>query len=85
MRYSDWSRYDESGVPQTCPLINEVIAIVDCSNLDESKREIITLMEKLRDHNEKLRQWGSETNYALSEAYDEIKELEYKISQLQET
>jgi len=82
MRYSDWSRYDESGVRQTCPLIDDVIRLIMDSDCD---KEAIELLEKIRSHNEKLRQWGSETNYALSEAYDEIKGLEYKISQLQET
>jgi hypothetical protein len=79
MRYSDWKRYDESGVPQTCPLIDTLIDLIKDSDCDQKAIEIL---EKIRSHNENLRQWGAETNYELSERVDE---LEYELKQLQES
>ena len=82
MRYSEWSRYDESGVNQTCPLIDDVISIIHDSDLD-NKKEAIELLEKIRSDNERLRKWGSETNYQLSEALDEIRAMENQIEELE--
>ena len=79
MRYSDWIRYDDSGVPQTCNLIDKVIGLIKNSDCDSAA---IEYLEEIRSHNEKLRQWGAETNYTLSDMVDE---LEYELKQLQET
>jgi hypothetical protein len=80
MPYSTWSRYDESGVRQTCPLIDEIISLLEGS---ENECDIIALCEKVRGMNEDLRRWGSTVNYELTEEVDDlkhtIKELERKI------
>lgn len=58
-------RDDHTGVPHTCPKIDEVISFI--SNLDinwdeeyYTKREPVDLMEAIRDANGNLRNFGNE-------------------------
>ena len=49
---------DKTGVPMTCPLIDEAIGLINSGNIDA---EIITdLLEQVRTANIQLREFGNE-------------------------
>ena len=55
--------YDNSGIANTCPLINEVIEFIENQDEDtttEEKANIINTLEQIRSMNLSLRDWGNE-------------------------
>lgn len=77
---------DTSGIPNTCPKIDEVISFID--NLDfveeyHTKKEIIDLMEDIRTANDGLRTHGHNLQNDLDYYEKLIKELEEKIEDLE--
>lgn len=90
-------RKDNSYVPQTCPMIDQVIRMVNhAANSEEpmsgsENNEIEKLMENIRSANSDLRDWG---NGKYNEAYefekdndslkDQVSELEQEIKRLKE-
>lgn len=75
--------HDNSGVSNTCPLINEVIDFV--GNLDYEdilpyeKTKIINILEQIRSMNLSLRDWGNE-QCNLNESNE--KEVDYLTRQI---
>lgn len=81
------SRYrDNSGVGNTCPLIDEVISAIkhaDWSDEYHSEKELIDLMEEIRTANATLREWGNEGHRERDELENDIDTLNRKISDLE--
>lgn len=89
---------DHSPVNNTCPLIDEVIAILDKIDTEDKSeiREANELMEKIRDANSTLREWGNgqyedreaaeeseeRKSRDLADAEEKIAELEQEIEDL---
>jgi len=80
---------DNSSIPQTCPLINDVIEFIDYSHEIEDKEELIAqskvfidVMEDIRKHNEDLRSWGNEMYIEKEYREKEIENLNSKIEDL---
>lgn len=75
-------RNDCTGVPHTCPKIDEVISFI--SNLDinweeeaHTQQELVDLMEAIRDANGKLRDFGNEKVDELeNELYNKQREVD---------
>lgn len=67
---------DESGVPYTCPFIDEVIdALKFCQCEYVRQGDAISALEKVRGYNDDLRTWGNEqyTHAAdLQESFDKL-------------
>jgi len=80
---------DHSGVPYTCPLINEVISAVKSVEWPENSywdaTRVIEILEQIRTHNEKLRQFGIDTYIERDEYSYKVDDLEREIDQLKET
>jgi len=81
MIQSEINRYDESGVPNTHKLIDEVIGMIRNSDCDGCA---IDILEQIRSHNSNLSEWGAETNYNLIVSNDEIEDLKSRISEMAE-
>lgn len=81
---------DQSGVPETCPWIDEVLTMLDEIRMASAEIEqddfdrISELLEKVRSANLSLRQWGNE-NYEMAEErlYD-LNKQESAISELKD-
>ena len=70
---------DNAPVPHTCPMINEVISAIESIEWGDTqwtKNDLIDTMEKIREANDSLRNWGNEK-------YDDCEELEAKIESLE--
>ena len=70
---------DNAPVPHTCPLIDKVISAINYVDWEDTHWEyedLINTMEEIRKANESLRTWGNEK-------YNEVYELEDKISDLE--
>ncbi len=73
------SKYKEP-IGHTCPIIDEVISAIRAANWDDTywgERDLIRSMEKIRDANGTLRDWGNELVL-------EIEMLNIEINKLQE-
>ena len=69
---------DNAPVSHTCPMINEVISVLESLNWDDCSwymKDVIDIMEKIREANDKLRCWGNEK-------HEECEELEGRIYEL---
>jgi predicted RNase H-like nuclease (RuvC/YqgF family) len=69
-------RTDDSGVPNTCPLIDDVIhslASCECGHLEQGNA--ISALEQVRGYNDDLRTWGNEQYQELQEAEKRIERL----------
>ena len=73
MNHHDVRRYDSSGVPDTCSLIDKVITHLQKSE-DPDAQDFIEDMEKIRTHNENLREHGAELNRDLQEEINSLQE-----------
>ncbi len=70
---------DNAYVPYTCPMIDEVIAAIESIEWDDTrwtKNDLIDTMEKIREANDSLRNWGNEK-------YTDCEELETQIESLE--
>ena len=83
-RYS----HDDSRVPQTCPLINEVIDAVKSVEWEENnwydEKGLVDILEQIRKHNGDLRDWGSEKNHEIHDLNEEVNDLQEEIRRLTE-
>ena len=73
---------DNAPVSHTCPMINEVISVLESLNWDDCSwymKDVIDIMEKIREANDKLRYWGNEKHEECEELEDRISELEQSI------
>lgn len=83
-------RSDATGVPQTCPFIDEVITYITGirwhegqeTEADEAKLMLITL-EKIRSHNGSLRDFANDEYYRACELEGEKTSLESDIKNLE--
>mgnify|MGYP001581068096 CR=1 FL=1 len=83
---------DNSDIPETCPLINDVWVFIDRNTHDETKesdkQKALDLLEKIREHNEKLRKWGNihfnRAECAEKELEDANKEIDFLKDQIKE-
>jgi len=76
---------DHSPVSHTCPMIDEVISAINSVDWEETywtKKQLIEIMENIRSHNGKLRDWGNEYCNKESDLADEIYELNKTIERL---
>lgn len=85
---------DRSGVPKTCPKIDQVGDFIENTTIDittpygddieraaESARE---MLEEIREANLTLREWGNDKAEELEETEKIVKELEDKITDLED-
>lgn len=72
---------DRTGIPNTCPLIDEVISAV--SDL-EDKETLVAILEQIRRHNTDLRDFGNEQYYLAEEREEEIDTLKGKVRNLED-
>lgn len=82
-------RDDHTGVPHTCPKIDEVISFI--SNLDinweeeyHTQQELIDLMEAIRDANGKLRDFGNEKAKEVDWLEGELRNKQWEVDALTE-
>lgn len=73
---------DNAPVKETCPLIDDVKSVLFYLNDGETPdiKDALDLLEKIRDANSKLREWGNEQ---YNRAEDLEKEYEHKKGQLE--
>ena len=72
------ARYN-APVPYTCPMIDKVISAIESIEWDDTqwpKNDLIDTMEKIRESNDSLRNWGNEK-------YDDCEELGTQIESLE--
>jgi len=81
MRYQDAIRYDDSGVPQTCRLIDRLLSLEFEEGYPE---ELRSGLEELRQANERLRIWGCERAYDVESLGSEVRALEEKLDEARE-
>jgi predicted nucleic acid-binding Zn-ribbon protein len=85
-------RRDQSGINNTCPLIDDVInAINDVDWSDNNhydEKSLIAILEKIRTANSNLRVWGNDMHNERNEfekdldyANDRIQQLERELSE----
>lgn len=78
---------DNSGINETCPIIDNVIRFIDSlSDGDvpyQDKKDAIDYMEEIRSMNAKLREWGNEMYVERNEIDDEKDKLEDKCRRLE--
>jgi predicted nucleic acid-binding Zn-ribbon protein len=74
--------HDNTGVPPTCPLINEVIAFLE-SIEEASPKAYIDTMEKIREHNSELRAYCITADERNDELDSEIDKLRDRINELE--
>ncbi len=73
---------DNAPVSHTCPMIDEVISALESLNWDDCSwymKDVIDIMEKIREANDKLRCWGNEKHEECEELEDRISELQLSI------
>ena len=73
---------DNAPVSHTCPMINEVISVLESLNWDDCSwymKDVIDIMEKIREANDKLRCWGNEKHEECEELEGRIYELERSV------
>ena len=72
-------RYDNSPVAYTCPLIDDVIGVLEKSRCDFNDHEVynaIKTLEEIRSATSELRDWGNRLYARVEELEDEIEKLE---------
>ena len=74
---------DNAPVSHTCPMINEVISVLESLNQDDcswyGEEDVIDIMEKIREANDKLRCWWNEKHEECEELEGRIYELERSV------
>ena len=89
-------RSDNTGVPQTCPFIDEVIGFISSIEWDEGEEglkqganKVLQVLETIRTHNSNLRDCANseynraeEVEAANEELKDEISDLKSEIREL---
>lgn len=78
------ARYrDYSDVPNTCPLIDEVISAINSVDWGEDNywdaKTVVEIMEKIRKANSELREWGNALYREKDELEDEVKSLKNEL------
>jgi hypothetical protein len=86
-------RTDETGVPETCPLLDQAIelinnAVIHMESTDdwhEAKwlKESISILEQVRDHNGELRKFGIEQSDIAETLKVDIRVFEKELNELQ--
>jgi len=74
-------------VGHTCPDIDDIISSVEYLSSECTKAtcdDIIQKMEKVRDANSKLRDWGYEESQRVDELEEKVSDLESEISTLED-
>jgi septal ring factor EnvC (AmiA/AmiB activator) len=83
-RYS----YDDSRIPQTCPLINEIIDAVKSVDWKKDdwhdEKGLLDIIEQIRKHNGDLRDWGSDKNQEIHDLNEELNDLRNEVRHLTE-
>ena len=86
---------DNAPVGNTCPKIDNVIAIIDnlseydiniddeFSNMEKDVKEAISIMENIRSDNSELREWGNELFREKVDLENNVYQLEKRISELE--
>jgi hypothetical protein len=85
-------RSDESGVPDTCKIIDAAISEIESCECGECNSYVAKQsLEKVRDYNSKLRTWGNdqyEKVQQLEQAYEDamqgIEDLREQIKELKQ-
>jgi predicted nucleic acid-binding Zn-ribbon protein len=79
---------DDSRVPHTCPLINEVIDAVKSVEWNDedyyNEKDLVDTLEQIRSANGNLRDWGCDKNQEIHDLNDEIDDLKTEIRRLTE-
>jgi len=76
-------RRDESGVPNTCPFIDEAIEVLskcECEDLDP--HSAIQALEKVRSYNDDLRTWGNDQRESAEEWEESWRNADKEIDDL---
>ena len=60
---------DNSGIKESCKLIDSVISFINDCESEWNKNSVISDLEEIRQINKDLRQWGNEKFEALQEIY----------------
>lgn len=79
-------KLDTSNIPETCPLIDEVIDFIDACETDttqEERQQIIDTLEKIRSYNYGLRLHGESLNEQIREKEEAINDLERDLSKFE--
>jgi len=86
---------DNAPVGNTCPKIDNVIAIVDnlteydinnedeFSNMEKEIKEAIGIMENIRSDNSELREWGNELHREKTDLENTVYQLQQRVSELE--
>src|SRR5690606_41341373 len=86
---------DATDIPNTCPMIDEVISFIDNIRIDwedeyHTKKELLDIMERIRTSNQNLRDFGNEQYYRAEELESDLEyfksineDLERDISRLE--
>lgn len=81
-------RTDNSGIPNTCPKIDEVISCIKTVTFDDTgwydETGIIGTLEDIRSANSSLREWGNEMFSEREEFEEKAEELERENDDLKE-
>ena len=82
---------DNAPVGYTCVMINEIISAIESVQWEETywkKKELIELIENVRQSNITLRDWGNDIYNECEELQDEIddlkREIEYRDTEIKE-
>lgn len=83
-------RNDYTGVPHTCPKIDEVIgfinSLVDWDGEEtHTQQELVDLMEAIRDANGKLRDFGNDKAKEVDELENELENKQREVDYLKTT
>lgn len=65
---------DNTGIPHTCPLIDNIIDYIGKNDYKMSKQEVLAICEKIREENSRLRECA---NNALEERDSLDKHITY--------
>lgn len=82
------ARYiDNSGVKNTCPSIDDIISFLNDLNFDNIddfyKKDLVDIMEEIRDANKSLREWGNQNYNEKEELQEEVDKLKDDVSDLE--
>jgi archaellum component FlaC len=78
-------RNDNTGVPQTCPFIDDVVSFVLGIEAEgnEAATEVLKVLEVIRTHNGNLRDFANQQYRRADEAEDEVRDLKREIDSLE--